>query len=136
MARRSIVDSVPDRSTATLRGFAPALNRSFVIGGPAAAGVATVLSLTVVDLSTSFLGPPVIALGSTLVGFVVALAESRDRFMAGDPEGLAPLEAARSSLGSAPTAVILRDTWLPVAAAYLLIGFAASMVVSLSRLLV
>jgi hypothetical protein len=66
----------------------------------------------------------------------VALAASRDRFMAGDPEWFAPLESARSSLGSAPTAVILRDTWLPVAAAYLLIALAISLVISLSRLVV
>ena len=267
MARRSIVDSVPDRSTATLRGFSPALNRSFVIGGLAAAGVAIVLSLTVVELSTSFLGPPLIALGSAVVGTIVAvvafprrlapafaayswlgrtevdrfeartggpvpvraadwdswlqmypptptlllprvellafagryeaarqemaaadaadagtaveratlrqyidwletgsldltvlaaavatlpagspdrqmgetsiaLAQARDRFMAGDPDWFAPLEAARSRLGSAPTTVVFRDTWGRVAVAYVVLAFGVSLLVWLSRQLV
>jgi hypothetical protein len=65
----------------------------------------------------------------------IALAQSRDRFMASNPEWFAPLEAARSALGSAPTGVVLRDTWRPVAAAYALIALAVSLVVSLSRLL-
>ena len=266
MARRSILDSVPERSTAALRGFSPALRRSMVIGGLVASGVAFVLSLAVVDPSTLFLGPPLIAIASAFVGtgiavvafprrlarafaayswlgrteidrFVsrtggpvptrpadwdawlvaypptaafllpriellafagrheearremeaadaanagtageraslrqyvdwletgsldltelttavaplpagsqdrqmgetsIALAQSRDRFMAGDPEWFAPLEAARSTLGSAPTGVVFRDTWRPVAAAYLLIALAVSLVISLSRLL-
>jgi hypothetical protein len=266
VVRRSIVDSVPERSTAALRGFSPALSRSMVIGGLVASGVAFVLSLAVVDPSTLFLGPPLIAIASALVGTVIAvvtfprrlarafaayswlgrteidrfvartggpvptrpadwdawlvaypptptfllpriellafagrheearremaaadaasagsageraslrqyvdwlqtgsldltelttavaplpagsrdrqigetslaLAQSRDRFMAGDPEWYAPLEAARSTLGSAPTGVVLRDTWRPVAAAYALIGLAVSLIVSLSRLL-
>ncbi len=66
----------------------------------------------------------------------MALAQSRDRFMTGDRDWYAPLEAARSALGSAPRSVVLRDTWRPIGVGYVLAAFAVSLLVSLSRLLV
>jgi hypothetical protein len=267
VVRRSIVDSVPQRSTATYRGFLPALNRSTVIGGIVSFVIAIALSLAVGDPPTLFFGSALIAVASASAGTIVAvasfprrlgrafaayswlgrlevdrfkartggpvpvrpsawdpwlemypptptlllpriellafagryeqarqemaaadaanagsaaeratlrqyidwldsgsldltelatvvatlptesqdramgetsiaLAESRDRFMAGDRDWFRPLEAVRARLGSAPTRVVLRDTWRRAASAYALVALVISSIVLVSRLLV
>jgi hypothetical protein len=61
----------------------------------------------------------------------IAVADARDRFMHADPAWSLPLEAVLPSLGSAPSWVVWRDTWRPMATVYLFVGFVAAAITSL-----
>jgi hypothetical protein len=63
----------------------------------------------------------------------VALADARIRFMTGDAAWSNGLQAVRPTLGREASMVVLRDTWLRLAAIAFAIGFVASVVVLLLR---
>jgi hypothetical protein len=63
----------------------------------------------------------------------VALADARVRYMARDPAWSRGLQAVRPSLGRDASMVVLRDTWLRLAAIAFAVGVVASVVVLLLR---
>lgn len=63
----------------------------------------------------------------------IALAKARRGFVERDPAWFVPLESVRASLGRAPSMVVLRDTWLKLAALFFIAALAASVLVLLLR---
>lgn len=65
----------------------------------------------------------------------IALADARERFMRADPDWAWPLEDVRPSLGKAPGAVVLRDTFRPLAILYVVLALLVAGLASLLALL-
>jgi hypothetical protein len=65
----------------------------------------------------------------------IALADARERFVRADPAWSRPLEEVRPSLGRAPTRVVRRDTFRPLAIIYFVIALLVAALASLLALL-
>jgi len=71
--------------------------------------------------------------GRAIATVTIALAEARRGFVERDPAWFVPLESVRTSLGRAPSIVVVRDTWLKFAVLFFIAALAASVLVLLLR---
>jgi hypothetical protein len=89
-----------------------------------------------VDLAELTAAAARLPVGSTaraMADVTIALAESRRGFVERDTRWFVPLESVRSSLGSAPSIVAARDTWLKFAILFFIAALAVSVLVLLLR---
>ena len=80
------------------------------------------------ELRASLEGLPLDERGRREAEVTLAIAEARQRFMAGEADWWRPLQAVRPVLGRAATRVVVRDTWGQLALLYSVIGLLVGVV--------